>query len=163
MPTIGLSMTTVLGAAGRGGRLRVGPGGGARRRLRGHDRPAASRLRRDCERRRGRLGPAASEADLGRPVDEVDRRQVVPLHQADEVMDPLDVEWVGRPRGVLRHSFTPAWTILSNRCLTTSKPERCSACTQRRCRGLRGAGKSQPCVLAATGAIGPVSLTSGLK
>ena len=54
-------------------------------------------------------------------------------------------------------------TVISSRCLTISKQEKCLACIQRRCRGLRGAGKSQPYALAATGAIGPVSLTSGLK
>jgi hypothetical protein len=45
----------------------------------------------------------------------------------------------------------------------TGKREKCLACIQRRYRDLRGAGKSQPYALGATGAIGPVSLTSGLK
>ena len=64
-------------------------GGGWQRR-----REPASRRRalRDDEGRPrgggdGDLGPAAAQADLGRTFDEVDRRQVVPLHQPDEVMD----------------------------------------------------------------------------
>ena len=94
------------GAAGGG---RRGPGRPARGRRRA---AAAARGAAAGERRGGGLGPSAAEPDLGRALDEVDRRQVVPLHQADEVADRPDVEGLGRFRRVLRHACTPRSTVV---------------------------------------------------
>ncbi len=64
---------------------------------------------------RGDLGAAAAEADLGRPLDEVDRRQVVPLHHPHELADGADVVGLGRVRRVLRHSCTPRSSFVALR------------------------------------------------
>ena len=53
------------------------------------------------------LGAPATQPDLHLPIGQVQGAQVVSLHQAGEVMDPLDVERLGRSRGDFRHSFTP--------------------------------------------------------
>ena len=50
---------------------------------------------------------AAPQPDLDRAVADVERGQIVALHQTNEVVKPLNVEWLGRTGGVLRHSFTP--------------------------------------------------------
>ena len=102
---MGLSITTVLEGAGlsaggvRGGAGELVPevcaaagviGGGLR----------------DRGRQSG-LGTSTSQPNLDRSGADVERSQIVPLHETNEVMKPLNVEWLGRTGGVLRHSFTP--------------------------------------------------------
>ena len=67
------------------------------------------RQRADAGRQRRRRGVrrAAPQPDLDRAVVDVERGQIVALHQTNEVMKPLNVKWLGRTGGVLRHSFTP--------------------------------------------------------
>src|SRR3954466_14421739 len=108
---MGLSITTPVGVAAGGGVSLLGAeaaagGAGPPNGRRGGGGGGGAGGGR--EGRGGRLGPAPTEPDLGFPLDEIDRRQVVPLHQPDEVSDRADVEGLVGPRRVLRHtSYTP--------------------------------------------------------
>ena len=64
---------------------------------------------------RGRLRPASSQADLDRPSRQVEGSQIITLHETDQVMKLLDIERISRPRGFLRHSFTPHGQALERR------------------------------------------------
>ena len=104
---MGLSITTVFGAAETDGRWRLGrvvPRPGWLAGIRGGrlDRGVAAAAGGEPDLRR-----PAPQADLDRAVGDVERGQVVALHQTNEVVDPLDIERLGRTGGVLRHSFTP--------------------------------------------------------
>ena len=57
-------------------------------------------------RQRG-LRAVAPQADLDRAVGQVERGQIVALHETNEGVDPLDIERLGRTGGILRHAFTP--------------------------------------------------------
>ena len=52
-------------------------------------------------------GELRRNSNLDRAVADVERSQIVALHQTNEVVKPLNIEWLGRTGGVLRHSFTP--------------------------------------------------------
>ena len=94
--------------SGRDRRLhRFRPGAAADCRGLDGDGAARHRRRRHAAARRLRLGPAASQADLDCAVAQVERGQVVSLHQTDEVVHPLDVERLCRSGWVFGHSFTP--------------------------------------------------------
>src|SRR5438445_12908907 len=51
--------------------------------------------------------PAPLEADLNLAVADVEVGQIVPLHQADELVDFVDVERLVGFRRLLRHTMTP--------------------------------------------------------
>ena len=99
MPTIGLSITTPAAVGDSTGGARpgcaaIGAADGA-----GTEAGAVAGV--------ASWGPATAEADLGLALDQVDRRQVVPLHQPDELADRPDVERLGGLGPTLRHAYTP--------------------------------------------------------
>ena len=53
------------------------------------------------------VGPCRRNRICTGPSAQVEGGQVVLFHESDEVMDLLHVERLSRPRGILRHSFTP--------------------------------------------------------
>ena len=101
---MGLSIRTVLGAPGLVAGL-VGVRRRMTRRGRLHGGRGNRRVRRWRDERA--LWSMASQANVDRSRADVKRGQIVALHETNEVVDPLDVEWLGRTRGVLGHAFTP--------------------------------------------------------